>query len=267
MEDNQAMKITFLTAEEAQEYFKEPDEYAKRLPLSNLKMIDPRNPTLDNYMNIFRKSFKNFSPSDKKNIENYASFLEDLNIEVKLVATKQSHSLDITQTRKDVIVVAGGRIGYSTFVHEVYHIISRKYPGITPTLASWFGFQQIKPVEVEDEFHILNPDSVLNEYEISLVDPDSGDRINAVPYMIMGLRPKLQDKNGKSLDEKWIQIYKQYIPHTSYVAQPEEICAEYFAKLFAGSCLFPSSNKNNSQFFEYFEREIEVQLRKYGVIK
>jgi len=258
------MRIKFLSAKEAQEYFKEPDEYAKRLPLSNLRMIDEYNPTIDRYMELFLESFQDFKEDSKKAISKYAEKLKDFNVEIKLVATNRNHSLDITQTRKDVIVVAGGRIGYTTFVHEVYHILSRAYPDLTPKLSSILGFKQIEEVLVKDEKHLLNPDSLFTNYSIELnLD---GKKIEAIPYMVLGLATRLMDKEGNRLETKWEDVYGDIFPVTSYTAQPEEICAEYFAITFAGACLFSSSNKRNEIFLKNYKNKVKSILKELKVL-
>ena len=258
------MRIKFLSAKEARDYFKEPDEYAKRLPLSNLRMIDDENPSLDRYMELFLESFQDFKEESKKAISKHAEKMKDFDIEIKLVATNRNNSLDITQTRKDVIVVAGGSLGYTTFVHEVYHILSRNYPNLTPTLASILGFKQIEEVPVKDERHLLNPDSLFTNYSIEL--NLNGQTVEAIPYMVLGLSTRLMDKHGNSLDSKWEDVYEDIFPFTSYTAQPEEICAEYFAITFAGACLFSSSNKKNDIFLKQYKKQVKLMLKELKVL-
>lgn len=251
------MQITFLSKTQAQEYFTQPDDYARNLPKSNLQMICPANPTVQGYQEIFINSFEDFTPPEMARINQYVRTLSWLNLNVKLAKTSGAHSLDITQTRKDVIVVTRGLIGEATFVHEVYHVLSRRHPEITRAIAPIFGFQNTTPQEITESDFLLNPDALVCDYKIQVELRETKQPIWVTPFVKSGLGTGLKTEEGKYLDGRETN-YAELIPNTSYLAHPEEICAEYFSLLHLGICIFYKRPLVSEKIIEYSQKLLSV---------
>jgi hypothetical protein len=260
------MKVKFLSKLEAQEYFKEPDDYALNLPLSNLKMICPHNPTVKGYQEVFLDSFEDFSKEQQKRIEQFTEKLSWLNLEVKLACTGGTHSLDITQTRKDVILVTRGLIGEATFIHEVYHVLSRKYPDLTENISKIFGFKKVKPQEIKEEGFLLNPDALVCDYSIEVLFAPTKTKYEVVPFVMEGLETGLKVLNQEEYIPSQLTNYEELIDNTSYLAHPEEICAEYFSLYHLNFCIFFKQPQNSKKIQEYGQ-ELKKQMQKQGLIK
>lgn len=245
------MKLIFLTQQEAIQEFINPDDYALKLPQSNLSMVNPTNPTLDGYQDVFLNSFGEFTEEEKVGIEKYTEKLQWLNLDVKIIKTHRTHSLDITQTRKDIIIVSGGYIGEATFIHECYHVLSRKYSNLTLSLSKIFGFTQIAEQEIKEESFLLNPDALVCNYAIDVIHNETQKVYQVAPFVVLGLGTGLkvvgEEKYFMSRDTNYESLFE----NTSYTAHPEEMCAEYFTLIQLGTCIFRKIPNN------------EIPLRKY----
>jgi len=223
------MRIKYYSREEAQSIFREPDEYALNLPLSNLQKVSPRDPTLDGYQKVFLDSFIDVSGRARENFNRYAQALARLNFEVGVVATNGRHLLDIAQTRKHCILAPHGWLSQRIFIHEVYHVLSRTHKELTPLLAGNWGFRKVKPVDIQSPGFLLNPDAVVSEYVIDVIVSGTGEVVTVMPFMVNGLRTRLKVHEEERYLETYETNYSSLIHHTSYHSHPEEICAEYFA--------------------------------------
>lgn len=259
------MKIIFLTAQQSQDYFKTPDEYAVNLPKSNLNMIVPHNPTVEGYQELFLESFGDFTEEEQARISEYIEKLDWLNLDVKMAKTMGTHSLDITQTRKDVILVTRGLIGEATFIHEVYHVLSRQYPEFTKELSKLFGFKPVTPQKIKAEDFLLNPDALVCDYGIEVEILATKAKVLVTPFVALGLETglKVVDK-GLYIDSKETD-YNSQIPNTSYLAHPEEICAEYFSLYHLGYCIFFKQPMDHDKIAEY-GKKLEELVSKQGLI-
>lgn len=263
------MKIKFLSAQEARSYFTQPDEYAVNLPLSNLQMICPHDPTLKGYQEVFLNSFMDFNQEQKIDMLGFAENLVWLDLEVKVACTDGSHALDITQTRKDVILVTRGYIGEHTFVHEVYHILSRKNPNVTPELAKLFGFKPVPLQKIEHPKFLLNPDALECNYSIDLEVKENDQVVfkTLAPFVTSGLGAGLKVVGKNEYVDSRSTNYYDLIPNTTYLAHPEEICAEYFTLMHLGACIFykPPMNESDRDKIEEYRSVLEKLCQKQGL--
>lgn len=234
------MKINFLTPAEARTLFATPDSYATKLPPSNLAMVNPSNPTLQGYQDVFLNSFGEFSADDKERMNEVAKeFLDKLNVTINLVKTLGTHALDITQTRGETILATHGFMGSATFVHEVYHILSRRFK-LTDDLASIWGFEKGETQEIDYPGYLLNPDAEDTNYKIEVIEKSTNKKIKVYPFIAEGLRTGLKVEGENRYLQEDDTNYASLIKNTSYTAHPEEICAEHFAILTTGRCIFMS---------------------------
>jgi hypothetical protein len=259
------MKLVFLSRQEAMQEFLTPDAYAQNLPLSNLQMICPQNPTLEGYQEIFLNSFGDFTDQEKEEIQSYTARLHWLDLEVKIAKTLGTHSLDITQTRKDIILVTRGLIGEATFIHECYHVLSRKYPAVTPHLAQVFGFTQVPEQTILDPKFLLNPDALVCNYATTVFHTPTQRDLLVTPYVSLGLNTGLKVVDEEEYLKSRDTNYESLIENTSYTAHPEEICAEYFTLFQLGSCIFLKTPRVESKIREY-KRQLKVIGDKIGFI-
>jgi hypothetical protein len=232
------MKLVFLSQSEAIQEFIHPDEYALNLPFSNLVMINPENPTLAGYQETFLNSFGQWTDAEKKQITAFTEKLTWLDLEVKIIKTLRTHALDITQTRKDIILVSGGLISEATFIHECYHVLSRKYPTLTVELSKLFGFSQVPEQTIKDPTFLLNPDALVCNYAISVIHTETQKVLLVAPYVIEGLGTGLKVVGEEIYLSSSETDYESLFENTSYTSHPEEICAEYFTLIQLGRCIF-----------------------------
>jgi hypothetical protein len=259
------MKIVFLNTKEAINEFVTPDEYALRLPKSNLDLINYNNPTLEGYQEIFLKSFRNFTKKEKDKITKYTEKLKWLNLDVKIIKTGGTHLFDITQTRKDIILITKGEINEETFIHECFHVLSRKNPSLTMELSQIFGFTKVEEQEIDSPDYILNPDATICDYAINVVHNETKENLQVSPYLGESFKTELKVIG----EEKYLLSsetnYQSLIKNTTYIAHPEEICAEYFTLIHLGFCVFYQYSDDESQIIQYRDK-IKVILNKLGLI-
>lgn len=258
------MKLIFLSQQEAIQEFITPDDYALKLPVSNLAMINPANPTLEGYQNIFLNSFGEFTDEEKAEISSYTEKLEWLDLDVKIAKTLRTHALDITQTRKDIILVAGG-ISEGTFIHECYHVLSRKHPQLTAALALVFGFYQVPEQVIKEESFLLNPDALVCDYAIQVIHNQTQKVLQVSPFVVQGLGTGLKVVGEETYLSSRETNYESLFFNTSYTAHPEEICAEYFTLIQLGRCIFQKSPKKMEPLKAY-RKELKAMGKKFGFI-
>lgn len=261
--------MKFFTKEEAIAYFQEPDEYSLALPLSNLKMVNKKDATLQGYMKILQDSFIDFSQDEIQIIHNIVIKAPLINIDkisINFIKTTGTHKLDIPQTRKDAILLPRSTISPSLVIHEIYHILSRKY-NITEKMQEIFGFTKIPPITINSPHYLVNPDCVLNNYSIKVLHKNKTTEV--VPYTKKV--KKMFDNYGIdigliTLDGTDIPVkdtnYLSLIPNTAYATHLEEICAEHFRILFDGKATHNPDDKK----LELFKEKLLKILKKEGLL-
>jgi hypothetical protein len=256
------MNITFLSRAEAQNKFSVPDEYARSLPAGNLSLVNSANPTIDGYQQVFLDSFADFSAAEQSRIVSDMKILDFLNIDIKVAKTRGSHSLDIPHTRDDVILITGGRLSQPVLVHEVYHIISRKFPEFTDRLSKIWNFKKVRPYKINDEDFTLNPDAMASDYAIAVTR--DGKKFDAIPYIGRGFQTFLKPVGRESVVRCWDTNYQSLVENTSYLAHPEEICAEHFAIILTRGCVSPRT-PYNVDVLAKFRSEIIDLMKNAGI--
>lgn len=229
------MKIEFLNKKQANEYFKEMDEYALNLKKTDLKIMGFKNK--EEYFENFKKNFMNFNILDKIKYRYYLKKVSHLNITVKLIKIKKTHDVDLFQTRKEAIIIPNiSKANDSLMVHEVFHIISRKFD--FSKLYKILGFKKCNEEFINDNGLLTNPDCVKNNYSINLKVFDNETKKEnekeCIPYLAIPFAKKVkivgEDKTYNVRETNFQELF----PLTSYLSHPEEICAEHFAFKFTG---------------------------------
>jgi hypothetical protein len=253
------MKIEFLNKKEAQDYFKEMDEYAIHLKENDLEIMGFQ--TKEEYFQNFKSNFTNFSSLEKIKYKRLLNKVKHINITIKLIKIKSTHILDITQTRKNAIILPDKtKKTESLLVHEVFHILSRNYD--FSELYKLIGFKKCSPENISDPNSVINPDCVLNNYYINL--KINNENKDVIPYLAIPFDMKLKVKGKEEYYHVRNSNFQEVIDLTSYLSHPEEICAEHFSFYYTGTSIY-TNNKNyqNKMFFD----KMKELMRKYDLIK
>jgi len=258
------MKIEFLNKTQAREYFKEMDEYALNLKKSDLRVMGFN--SREEYFKSFKSNFINFNILDKIKYRHYLKKVSHLKITVKLIKIKETHDMDLFQTRKEAIIVPNlSKANDSLMVHEVFHIISRKFD--FSKLYNVLGFKKCNEEFIKDHGLLTNPDCVKNNYSINLKvfdkETKKENEKECIPYLSFPFFKKVklvgEDKTYHISETNFQELF----PLTSYLSHPEEICAEHFAFKFTGK---PISSfildYENKPFFN----ELDNLMKIYNII-
>ena len=253
------MKIEFLTKEKAQDYFKEMDEYAINLKNNDLQIMGYQ--TKEEYFEDFKSNFQNFSILEKIKYKRLLKKVKHINITIKLIKIKATHKLDLTQTRKNAIILPDNtKKTESLLVHEVFHILSRNHD--FSDLYKLLGFKKCIPETINDPNSIINPDCVLNNYYINL--KINNENKDIIPYLAVPFSRKLKVKGKEEYYDVRDSNFQEIIELTSYLSHPEEICAEHFSFYYTGASLYTNNkNYNNKIFFD----KMEELMKKYQLIR
>ena len=252
------MKIEFLTKEQAREYFNEMDEYALNLKKTDLQIMNFN--SKEEYFESFKDNFLDFTNEDKEKYKEYLNSVVHLNLSVKLIKIKKTHNLDLFQTRKESIIIPTNAVeNDSLLVHEVFHIMSRKYD--FSSLYNILGFKKYKEEKINDDNQVTNPDCVKNDYSIKL--KINNEEKECIPYLAMPFLKRVKVVGEDNTYDVGKTNFQELFPLTQYLAHPEEICAEHFAFKFTGSPLLVNDlNYKNELFFN----ELESLMKKYNII-
>lgn len=229
------MNFIFLNKEESSNFIQTKDAYYDQMTNEDsLNIFDKSKEdyfndlvkvTLDWNEEEIEKLRKKISKVEKK-LEKFESFFDD----ILLIKTSGDESFGLPYTRLNAIFIVNGRISESLLIHEMYHILSRKYSFIKHDLYNYLGFEKNEDFKFSDHVsdRIINPDALEEGYFVRFND------LNIFPYISKNMGHFVdfndtvyQDKekfyNGKMLINRW---------QTSYTSHPEEICAEYFSYFF-----------------------------------
>ena len=217
--------------------------------------------------------FKNFMKNlEKRIIENAKNKkIKELGLKLKMPARIEVISSDMTNeggangyTRGNYIVLRNDMIegtsgSYeSTFIHELFHILSRYDPAMSEKVYNIIGFKKCNevayPPEIAD-LRISNPDAPFNNFYITVKHNDkpvdvmlilfSGRQYSGgsfFGYIQIGLmavegdesNKKVVYQNGKPLILKFKEVkdfYEQTGRNTDYNFHAEELSADQFVML------------------------------------
>lgn len=145
------------------------------------------------------------------------------------------------------------------FIHEFFHVISRKNPVLRNKMYEVIGYYEGDEIKVPNELisrKLTNPDAIYNKYYITL--KYNGESINVMPIVLLGENRENIDCSKDILssisvkmlvvDESFNVVYNEGSPlclgfdeikglsdkigsNMSYIDQPDEILSEYFTDI------------------------------------
>mgnify|MGYP001164714690 FL=1 len=264
--------------ERAKELFTTEDDYTailSRFDLMSKTGTKSDSVTLADYFSRAVKTIKPWTDDDKKGlkkvVESVNKKIKELGLKLKMPARIEVISSDMTNeggangyTRGNYIVLRNDMIegtsgSYeSTFIHELFHILSRYDPAMSEKVYNIIGFKKCNevayPPEIAD-LRISNPDAPFNNFYITVKHSDkpvdvmlilfSGRQYSGgsfFGYIQIGLmavegdesNKKVVYQNGKPLILKFKEVkdfYEQSGRNTDYNFHAEELSADHFVML------------------------------------
>ncbi|MCC6865461.1 MAG: hypothetical protein IT280_04810 [Ignavibacteria bacterium] len=225
--------------------------------------------TIKNYLIASSNTVNNWNDEEiaelKKITESVSKKIKSLGLNLNLPEQIELIKSDMNNeggaegyTRQNFIVLPGGYISENTFIHELFHILSRYDTLTSEKVYNSLGFKKCNevpyPPEISD-FRISNPDAPFNNFYINVnynnkpVDAMlilfSGRNYTGgsfFAYMQLGLmvvegndiNKKPVYQNGKPLILKLKDVngfYEQTGRNTSYNIHVEELSADHFVML------------------------------------
>lgn len=262
----------------AKELFTAEDDYTailSRFDLMSKTGSKSDSVTLTDYFSKAVKTIKPWSGDDKKGLrkitESVYKKIKELGLKLKMPPRIEVIRSDMSNeggangyTRGNYIVLRddmteGTSGSYeSTFIHELFHILSRYDPGMSEKVYNIIGFKKCNevayPPEIAD-LRISNPDAPFNNFYITVKHNDkpvdvmlilfSGREYNGgsfFGYIQIGLlavegdekSKKVVYQNGKPLILKFKEVkdfYEQTGRNTDYNFHAEELSADHFVML------------------------------------
>ena len=201
----------------------------------------------------------------KKTVESVGKKIKALGLNLKMPPTIEIIMSDMSNeggasgyTRANYIVLPAGRISEDTFIHELFHVLSRYDKEMSEKVYNIIGFKKCNevpyPPEIAD-LRISNPDAPFNNFYITVNYNDkpidvmlilfSGSEYKGgsfFSYMQIGLlavegesmNKQVIYKDGKPLILKLKEVanfYEQTGRNTDYNIHAEELSADHFVML------------------------------------
>jgi hypothetical protein len=260
----------FASAEEGAEILGKKDAYIERQsPFDrSARMKTDRAVSTTEFLAFVRANVVEWNDSEKAQlaavIAKLRPSLERLNLplpaRVSLIKTTGAEEGNAFYTRDNAIVFPRGQLQNAkaplahVIPHELFHIASRRNPGLREALYNAIGFTRCPEVTLPPELanrKLTNPDAPANDHAIKL--KSNGSEVTAVPlifsssatynvarggeffdYLKFGFIP-LRRGRGPTAEilkrENVSGFFEQVGRNTEYVIHPEEILADNFALL------------------------------------
>lgn len=268
----QGTVVAAVDGNRAKELLKTEDEYTvvlSKFDLMSKCLSKSDTVTIQDYLHKSAKTVKNWNEdyltSLKETVESVSKKISLLGLKIKMPERIEVILSDMSNeggaagyTRANYIVLPAGKISENTFIHELFHIISRYDANMSEKIYNTLGFKKCNevpyPPEIAD-LRISNPDAPFNNYFITVkynskpVDAMlvlfSGREYTGgsfFAYMQLGLlivegddtNKKAVYENGKPLVLKLKEVnefYEQTGRNTSYNIHAEELSADHFVML------------------------------------
>lgn len=263
-------EIHFATIDEAKKLMSTSDEFTKSLSPFDFvaKTQDTEKNTEVDYLNYAADQARDWTKKDiadnLKVLAEAEKLISDLGLNLNLPSkiviinsTCKEEGGAKGYTRGDFIVV-DGKPDLHLFLHELWHIISRKNPTIKDDAYAVIGFKKMKravfPPELE-KLRITNPDAPFMDHYITVqVDGEDKNTIittmASAPYtegsffkylMIVMYEVEFNEDHTTVISTspytmaQTTGLIDQIGSNTNYIIHPEEITAEHFTMLVLGS--------------------------------
>lgn len=244
----------FCNINQSKNKIQENDEFLNELNDFNLNIYLKKdsNGTLSEYKDLLKKSVLNFKKEEMLKIN---QILRKINIDWKkfnlpkmtifFIKTNGNEAFSLPYTRENYIVLPErvlsifegqplSSLSPGLIIHELFHVLSRKYPNIKNELYKVFGFYNIE--KKYNETFVINPDAPFYNWAIKLKTDDSAKEYNCLLALFFD-KNKFDWNSVLNLDQniiipKFKTNINNVIKNTDYTIHPEEICAEHFRLIF-----------------------------------
>lgn len=252
------IKYKFLSPKESQNQLSKSDDFSKNLSSLSLQMLQIRNEQ-DYLRSIKESSCLNFTNQEQNKISGFMNTinnsLEELNlkldIDICFSKTNGQESFGMPYTRFNTIVltvpylmaqergmkVGNIDMGEGLVAHEIFHVLSRKFPKIREELYSLHSFK-FNPIKDYIPNVITNPDAPNHDYTVVVNHKEKKKEVRPVLAMV-GMNIQNADKqlfyNGEFISQdqtNYLEVIKSNSNYSTY--HPEEVCAEDFRILISG---------------------------------
>jgi hypothetical protein len=175
-----------------------------------------------------------------------------LDLEMKIIYTDGSDNVGMPYTKGEAMVMPSNyhyppsELSYfnpQLIVHELWHILSRKYPELRKAAYKSIGFKESttslfekeKSKEAEEllNLYFVNPDAIFHDHYFENIN-HKGENFEAYPIFIWkgGIAPVIAYvENDIVVGVDRLSNNHDYVSkysNVSYNTHPEEICAEHF---------------------------------------
>ncbi len=268
----QGTVVVPVEGDRAKELLKTEDEYTailSRFDLMSKCRSKSDTVKLGDFLERSAATVKKWSDSDIEELKNVVGSvskkISSLGLKLQMPERIEIIRSDMTNeggasgyTRANYIVLPEGSISESTFIHELFHVLSRYDKQMSEKVYNTIGFKQCNEVPYPPEIaglRISNPDAPFNNFYISVNHKDkpvdamlilfSGREYNGgsfFAYMQIGLlvvegddkNKKAVYENGKPLILMFKEVtgfYEQTGRNTPYNIHAEELSADHFVML------------------------------------
>jgi len=268
----QGTVVVPVDGERAAELLKTDDDYTailSRFDLMSKCRSKSDTVKLSDYLNRSAATVKKWSDSDieelKKAVSSVSKKISSIGLKIKMPERIEIIRSDMTNeggasgyTRANYIVLPQGSISESTFIHELFHVLSRYDKQMSEKVYNSIGFKKCNEVPYPTEIaalRISNPDAPFNNFYITV--NYNGKPVDAMlilfsgkdysggsffAYMQIGLlivegddtNKKPVYENGKPLILMLKEVtgfYEQTGRNTPYNIHAEELSADHFVML------------------------------------
>lgn len=245
-----SLKFNVLSVEDGQKEMETIDAYMEHTtPWYRQKFS---NGTLENFAKVMGESVVP-APEDKVEIINSSerilnSALEkmgmDINEEISFIFTDGTDNIGLPYTKGTAMICPVdynypgplNHLNPHLIIHEIWHILSRKYPELRKSTYQAIGFKESKqgglPVEQIDDYFI-NPDAISHDYYFPMYDEDGNEEeYETFAAIAGGTYPFLiKVKDGEIIEKEFVNKNLTFVKafrNVGYLSHAEEICAEHF---------------------------------------
>ena len=271
------IKLVLLDKKEAQKRIIELDDYLNHINSFNInKITDGNIVDKEKFIEFLPSTCLEWSKDKREKIKKIESTLNfrltmvnfPIELTVYLIQTNGQDSYNLPYTRSNIIYIPVkenkkeqlGHLNSHLIIHEIFHILSRKFPQIRDVLYPLMGFKKITPrfdVEKYVPSYVVNPDAILYNYATEI--KYKNETYKAIPLIFFKddkfkwdyMALLNEDNSLKTIVHRKKTTFKKRKYNTHYLSHVEEICAENFRKW-----VMQEENLNNKPLSSTFANKI-----------